>query len=188
MSLLHEKYNTPDVPRRGFTLIELLIVVAVLGLAGAMLIPHMGSIAGFEVEGAARKVVADLSFAQSDAVARQARRRVHFETDGTGYRLLADPFDYDNDVLFDPLSFNGDGTYIVDFATDSRFAQISIESISMSDASTFITYDEMGGPVDSSGDPVSQCSVVIAGGNGEKYRVVISAFTGRLSVEPVVEE
>ena len=69
---------------RGYTLIELIFVVALLGLATAMLVPYLVNQNSMTVQAAVRRVIADLSFAQSDALAHQEYRRVHFYADGRG--------------------------------------------------------------------------------------------------------
>lgn len=167
--------------RRGVTLIEILIVVALMGIAASILIPNMRNAVSFETESAVRRIVADLSFAQSDAMARQSARRVVFEEDGSGYRLLADPFDPDNDVLFDPISDGGSGRYVVNFIADRRFGDITIESASFDGGNRYITYDAIGGPVNGENASSIGGSLVVSG-NGDRFRILVSGFTGRVSV------
>ena len=57
--------------RRAYTLAELIIVVAILGLAGALLIPRLINADTFSVQAAVRSVIADITFAQTDALAMQ---------------------------------------------------------------------------------------------------------------------
>src|SRR5690554_431827 len=90
----NERLNACDVPgrrccpmqanrnsvfrrQRAYTLIELLLVVAILGLASAILIPQLANRDSMEVQAAVRQIIADLSFAQSDALAHQEYRRVY---------------------------------------------------------------------------------------------------------------
>lgn len=65
-------------PRRAYTLVEMLIVVAILGLAAAIVIPTMASATYLRMQGSLRTLVSDLSIAQSDAIAFQRRRAVVF--------------------------------------------------------------------------------------------------------------
>jgi Tfp pilus assembly protein FimT len=172
--------RTPSFPR-GITLIEVLILVAILGIAAALLIPNMGQTANFETEAAVRRVVADLTFAQSDAMAHQRGRRVLFANDGSGYRILSDPYDPMTDVIFDPISYQGSALYIVDFEVDRRFHNVHIESAQFDGDKNFITYDEMGGPVNEGGG-VSTGGTVIVAGETERFRITVAGFTGRISV------
>lgn len=171
---------------RGFTLIEILLVVTILGIAAAMLIPSMGHTADFATESVVRRIVADLSFAQSDSMARQAKRRFHFDEDGLGYRILGEPFDPETDAIFDPISKGGAGKYIVRFGPDSEFAGITISEPSF-DGQMFITYDELGGPISADNTP-SQGGSVTVEGNGEKYRIDVAAFTGRVVVTDLSDQ
>ncbi len=167
--------------RFGFTLIEILMTVAILGVAGAMIVPYMANVHTFEVEGSVRQLVADLTYAQSDGLAKQAKRRMLFDDELTGYRLLGDDFTVDEDELYDPVSYHGDNTYIRDFATDDRFNVITVESVDFDDDQLFITYDEMGGPINAEDGP-SEGGTIVISGDGESYEIVVAPFTGRVSV------
>ena len=114
--------NAPTV--RGYTLVEMLIVIAVLGLAGALLVPHLVNREDMASQAAVRMLIADLSFAQSDALAHQGFRRMYFYPDGSGYclyRVTSGDYylDFDPDTadyLIDPIgSGGGYGAYIVKF-------------------------------------------------------------------------
>jgi general secretion pathway protein H len=76
---------------RSYTLIELIIVMAVLALAAAMLVPQLVGRDSLTVQAAIRLLIADLSFAQTDALANQEFRRVVFYDDGAGYCLIRVP-------------------------------------------------------------------------------------------------
>ena len=91
--------------RRAYTLVEILIVVAVLGIAGALVIPSMSQTGVLRIQAAVRTLVADMTFMQADAMAFQSRRvmvfgRVaRFDPDaatwqvvnGDGYTVYAPP-------------------------------------------------------------------------------------------------
>jgi len=168
--------------RRAFTLIEILIVVTLMGIAATMLIPNMSNAVSFETEAVVRQVVADLSFAQSDAMAYQSARRVLFAETGTGYRILASPFDPENDVLYDPISDGGSDKYIIDFAADARFRMVSIESVDFDGGNNFITYDAIGGPINGENTASIGGSLIVNGSDG-RFQIHVSGFTGRVSVE-----
>ena len=169
-------------PRRAaFTLIEMIMVVALLGMAASLLIPNMMNMTEFETEAAVRRLVTDFTFAQSDAVARQRGRRVLFEEDGSGYRLLGDPYDPVADVLSDPIAWDGDGQCIINYTTDERFLSISISNVGFDANAKFITFNELGGAVAADGSPSVGGSVTINGTDGS-FRVDVAAFTGRVSV------
>lgn len=164
-----------------FTLIEILLTVAMLGFAGMLVVPYIKDLPSFETEAAVRRIVSDLTFAQSDAIARQQKRRVVFAEDGSGYRLLGDDFTPDEDELYDPLARTSDQRYIINFATDERFQYISIESASFDTGKLFITYDELGGPINETNGP-SNGGTIIVDGKDQRFQITIAPFTGSITV------
>lgn len=176
--------------RRAYTLVELIIVIAVLGLAGAIVVPSLQNEDETDIQAAVRKLIGDLSFAQSDALARQEFRRVHFYADGRGYCIVretpasyADPFDPDvADYVRDPLGSPGAlGRYIVDFTVDRRFSNISVASVAIDGGGRDLVYDPIGGTIQAGDAPGSGGTIVLEAGDS-RYEVTISAFTGKLSV------
>jgi prepilin-type N-terminal cleavage/methylation domain-containing protein len=187
---------------RGYTLIELLIVVAVLGLAGAMLVPMLGDRGDFDTQGAVRRLAADMMFAQSDALANQEHRRLVFieDPDAEGQFLgwcvikvreseLGAEFDADTArYVNDPLAPAGeDGRFIVNLRTDGRFGDTVVASVELDGGASFITYDELGGTVTSTGQPGSGGEIVLRGGTSV-YRVTIDGVTGKISIADITNE
>lgn len=167
----------------GYTLLELLIVVALLGMAGAILVPTLSNPDAFKAQGAVRRIIGDLSFAQSDALAQQEIRRVYFYADGSGYVILRDPFDVNTDYIYDPLAPAGqNGAYIVDFATDERWNGVSITNVDIDGGQEFISYDELGGTVTEIMEPGTGGSIEVQSPNAH-YRISIAAFTGKMTVQ-----
>ncbi len=164
-----------------FTLIEILLTVAMLGLAGMLVVPYVKDLPSFEAEAAVRRIVSDLTFAQSDAIARQQKRRVLFAEDGSGYRLLGDDFTINEDELYDPLARSADQRYIINFTTDERFQYISIESTDFDSGNLFITYDELGGPINQANGPSTGGTIIIVGKN-QRFQITIAPFTGSITV------
>lgn len=177
---------------RGYTLVELLIVIGVLGLAGAMLIPHLVNREDMAAQAVVRMLVGDLSFAQSDALAHQEFRRVYFYPDGSGYCLYrvtsADYYlDFDPDMadyLIDPIgSGGGYGAYIVKFGAGDRFEGVSITDVAFDTSASFVTFDALGGTV-------SEGNIAVPGAGGQftvasatsSYQIELAPFTGKLTV------
>ena len=176
----------------------MVVVIAVLGIAGMMLIPNLVDRNTFAIQAASRTIVSDIVFAQSDALANQEYRRVQFigsEVGSTGYTgfcvirvtpaTFFNPFDPDAaDYVYDPMaSASEDGRYIVDFGADGRFGDVKISSVNLDSGMDFITFDEFGGSISSSsGAPGTGGSVDLIS-KGHRYRVHVAPFTGKTTVE-----
>lgn len=179
---------------RAYTLIEMLIVIALLGIAGALLIPHLVNQDNLTAQSAIRLLIADLSFAQSDSLANQEYRRVQFIQDddgnGVGYCIVRvtdadfnDPFDPATaDYISDPLGVVGNaGRYIVDFSKTDRFKGVSISLVNLDGGNQYVTYDTLGGTITAGNLPGTggqiqlQVLDVI-------YQVDFAPFTGKLTV------
>lgn len=180
--------------RSGYTLIELLLVVGLLGLAGAIVVPSLQNEDDTDVQAAVRKLIGDLSFAQSDAVAHQEFRRVHFFDDGSGYAIervtsaaIGTDFDPDTaDYIRDPLGSPGSlGRYIVDFTQDVRFRNVRISEAALDTDQRQIVYDSLGGNVIGTGTTPSAGGLVEISAGDTTFRVTVSGFTGKLSVQRI---
>ncbi len=169
--------------RRGFTLIEVLIVVTLLGIAGAMVIPAMGSTGALRIQAAVRTIVADITVAQSEAVAFQERRALVFDVDSSSYRVIAVPgntLDPDNNTLYDPS--RPGGRYIVNFTDENRFGDARITAVDF-DGQAALIFDAMGGPiVDPGANTPSAGGAITVTGGGQTFVIRVEAFTGRVTV------
>ena len=197
------RHPRPSILARGYTLVELIAVVMILGVAGMLLVPNLVDRSTFAIQAASRSVVADMVFAQSDALANQEFRRLQFipaELGETGYvgfciiRVTPEnfnhPFDPDTaDFILDEQGSSDQlGRYIVDFTSDDRFGAVRISSVDIDAGMDYITFDEYGGSVSSSsGAPGTGGEVELEGGNGQRYLVNIAPFTGKTTVQVLAD-
>ena len=163
----------------GYTLIEVLITVTIMGLAAAVVVPNMMQGGSLGVQAGARMIIADMLFAQNEAMAQQSTRRIVFDTDNNSYRVEK----YDSGASAWVLEFNpsqGVGNnqqnYEVDFDEDGRFRGIEIVSASFNGTST-VEFDDLGNP--SSGGTVRLRY------EEHVYEIKVAPFTGRVTVERV---
>ena len=175
--------STPDRPlRAGYTLLEILVVIVVMGIAGAMVIPVVGSADVLRSQSAVRSVVSDIMFAQSDAIAAQEPRAVVFSVDDNGYSLVAVPgavIDPATNVLYDPFSLGKD--YVVDL-DDGDYGKAKISTVNFdADNSDVLLFDEFGAPIRSPGaaDPTTGGYVYIED-ETSWYYITVEGMTGQV--------
>ena len=146
--------------RRAFTLVEMLITVTVMGIAGALVIPSMDQIGALRGQTAVRTVVADITFAQSEALAHQRRYVIVFGQivisdgaggwtlkNGNGYTICVPPIgnavvDVETDFTWDML--DGNVPFSRNFDLD-RYHGASITSALFNNPTDTIIFDELGG-------------------------------------------
>lgn len=174
--------------RRGFTLIELLIVVVLLGIAGMLVIPAMGSIGALRIQAAVRTLVSDLTFAQSDAIATQERRAVVFDVTNNGYALVqvvGGVINTATGTLYNP---GNNGNRFEVFFNNPEYAGARITSVNFgsSRSPATLVFDDLGSPVmGPSGDTAGPGGIVRIEGMNQIFDVVVEPFTGRVTVRKV---
>lgn len=177
-------HPAPTPATRAFTLVEILVVVAILGVAGAIVLPTLLQPGTLGIQAASRMVIADILFAQNDAIAFQSTRRVVFNTAENRYWLTADTTFALNSIP-SPSNALGvrwkDGTtgtanFIFDFDNDDRFQGVQIQNANFG-GNPVLEFDALGGPT--SGGTID----LVAGTT--RFRVTVAAFTGRVSVQQV---
>ena len=162
----------PRPSRPAFTLIEILVVVAIIGIAGAVVVPQILQSGTMQIQAASRMVIADLLYAQNDAIAHQTTRTVTYNAATNSYQIT----DANGTVLAVSWKNDAAANYVVNFSQDSRFSGVTLSSPSFNGTSA-ITFDALGTP--SSGGSVD----LVTGST--RYRVSVGAFTGRVTVAPV---
>lgn len=179
--------------RTGFTLVEVLVTVAILGVIAMAALPLLSGRGDLEAQGAARRLLADLAFAQSDAMTRQEHRRIHFFEDGRGWcviRVEADeldaPFDMDSaDFVVDSLAGAGRrGAMLRQLGAEDDLASVRIEAVEIDGDARAITFDPIGGTVSPSGAPSAGGSIELRTIDGG-VRIEFAPLTGRARVEVI---
>lgn len=160
--------------RGAYTLVEVLVVVTIIGIAAGIVVPQMMTAGSMTLQGAGRMIIADLLYAQNDAVVQMRPRKMVFDVAGNGYRLT--------DGEGNPISVNWRtggsslGSYSVDFASDSRFQGVRITAADFGGKAE-LEYDEMG-------TPAAGGYVEITGANF-KFRITVTPMTGRVTISDV---
>ena len=148
--------------RAGFTLVEMTMVLAIIGVIVAMAAPRWGrAVAHYQTDAAARRVCADLAWAQARARVTSSSLTVHFDLTGDQYQFVGMP-DPDH-----PAS-----VYTVNLSGFPYRATIA--SASTLDASGNITFDGYGNPATSG-------TIVLQSGDFQRT-VSVSASSGAISL------
>jgi prepilin-type N-terminal cleavage/methylation domain-containing protein len=163
---------TTRLALRAFTLIEVLLVVAIIGLAGAIVVPQISGMGSLQIQAASRIIIADLVYAQNEAVAHQAVRKLVFDTATNSYKLT----DADGNTLSATWKNDAAENYVVSLSDDERFRRVTLASASFNNQPV-IEFDPLGSP--DSGGTVELVSGTL------RYRITVAAFTGRVTVAPV---
>ena len=179
--------------RFGYTLAEMVVVLTLLGIAAVLLIPQLSDRGDTEIQAAARQLVADITWAQCNAVESQEYRRLHFYDDGRGWCLVritdstfANAFDSETaDLAEDPWrTRRGNGDFIVDFSADERVQSVQVVDVTLAEGGRDITFDRLGGTVAAPGLGAGAASVQLSDGT-DTWQVDIAPVTGRLAVARV---
>lgn len=165
-----------------------MVTVAILAVVALWALPALSGRGDIDTQSAARRLIADLAFAQGDAMNRQEFRRIHFFDDGSGWCVLAVDADA-LDAPFDPSTarFVTDpiagaergGALRVDFGQNGLYTGLRIDAAAIDGDARDLTFDPMGGLVDSAGAPSAGGSVVLRSAEGATL-VEFAPFTGKV--------
>jgi type II secretion system protein H len=159
--------------RAGFTLVEVLMVVAVLGIVSAVVVPSVLSSHRLVAQAATRSIVANLSNAQNEAIARQQPVGVVFEVAQNRYKLI----DGQGNVLTPRHTPGGTSVAVVDFDEASKYQGVELVSATLGSDSGAprVIYDALGSP-DTGG-------TITLKANDHRFKVDVADFTGRITVD-----
>lgn len=161
---------------RAYTLVELLVVIVILGLAGALVIPVFGQTNVLRVQAAVRMVIADITTAQSDALAYQRGRAIQFYPGQKKYQIL----DAGGSTLNAATQMLEERLLVGDTFGDSDIVTCNF---STTDA---LIFDELGSPITAPGSQTAAGDQTLEiRGSGQRYRITIEAYTGRVTVQAI---
>lgn len=168
-TLPHSRYL-----RQGFTLVEILVVVAIIGLAGAIVVPVITQPSTFSIQSASRMLISDILIAQNDAIASQQNRRIVFNQILNTYSLT----DTGGNVLSAAIRAGSTtGNYVVDFNTDNRFAGVAMQNVNFG-GNQFLEFDPLGAPLNG-----GTLQLTAPNANNNLFTITVAPFTGRVSIQ-----
>lgn len=172
--------------RRAYTLVEMLIVIVILGLSGALVIPHTSQAQVLRIQAAVRTLVSDITFAQTDALAYQQRRAVIFDEAENTYTVAEVVVSSGGVVSYIPLYKGGgpNGEFVVDFDLNGfDGARMRMPDF---DGDAILIFDEIGAPIlDGASDYAAGLGSIYIEGSDQVFRIDVSPYTGQVRVEKV---
>ncbi|RKY11693.1 MAG: hypothetical protein DRP52_05590 [Planctomycetota bacterium] len=144
----------------------------ILGIAAAMAVPMFSGAADMQVRSAANRIAADIDYAKGLAITHQQSYSLVFS--GDSYTIQK----ADGTSVPNPLT--GAISFVVNFSTDSRLSQVSIDSADFDpDSSDTITFDYLGSPY--SGETTAPGNSL----NSGQITLEAGSFSLTVDVEPV---
>jgi prepilin-type N-terminal cleavage/methylation domain-containing protein len=166
-------------PRRGFTLIEILAVVVILGIASVLVIPNLGTRNDQYVAAASRVVMADLMYAQSQAIVTQNLVYVNFNTGAQQYSLTTTAPNVTPVVYVTNPMTNSNYTTVFSSSTVPQLQLDSFNAPSFG-GTACLAFDELGQPYSVN---VSSGAATLLSANGT-VPLVCGSNTITVNVEP----
>jgi general secretion pathway protein H len=167
----------PVTARPAYTLVEVLLVIVMLGIASALVVPSLGTTDVLRIQAAVRTIVADINYAQSDALARQRGRAVVFDVPNNRYSIVMIPV---GASTLDPAV---NTMQSVNFSNTYKYNDARLVSASFDGGSPNLIFDEMGGPVTAPGGSTpGNGGLIVVSGSRSVFNITIEPYTGRVTV------
>ena len=162
--------------QRGVTMVELAIVITILGIVAWVAYPKLTALDEIKLDAAARRVAADLRYAQSKAIGRRMVHGILFEPAAGRYTVFAPSV---STPLADPV--NRAKILRVDFNSSPEFKGVSISSATFG-STPGVTFDYFGVPRDTAGTDLGSVGRVVLSCQGASDTVEVIPTTGKVSV------
>ena len=179
----------PVQTARAVTLVELLVVVFIAGLIAAVAIPLSSSQSGFELEGAARRIMADIRYVQSQAMNKGTSQALVFDRDD-GFYYFPSEADFDvpatEQISKKPyliLLRSDDGHDEEDLWANPHAAEFPSVNLDWADfdGEEELYFDGLGFPTDDDGQSLTQASISISSGESSRT-ITVDILSGQVRI------
>ena len=161
---------------RGFTLTELIVIVTILGVLSWLAYPKMAAMDEIKLDTAARRLAADLRYAQSLAMSRRVIHGILFNPALEKYTVFAPNAAI---PIVDPA--DRARTLVVDYTSRTEFRGVQVQSAAFG-TTPGVTFDYFGVPRDTAGVDLTTSGVVVLTYQGVSDSVLVAPQTGTVSV------
>lgn len=161
---------------RGFTLVELALVISIIAILAWIAYPKVAVLGEMRLDAAARRLAADLRYAQGQSVATRVAHGIWFEPERGRYAVYAET---PETPVVDPA--DRDHTLGVDFARNAEFHGVSITSVSFG-STPAVSFDCFGVPRDSAGVDLARAGRVVLKYGDRSDTVSVAPATGLVTV------
>jgi type II secretion system protein H len=171
--------------RRAFTLIELTIVVLILAIVAAIVVPMVGNRSDLRLAGAARRITADLQYAQALAISTQVPQYVRFSANR--YELMTRaPASNALVASTHPIEKTN---FTVDFnstTTTSELVGVTLDAATFNGTNA-IVFDSQGAPSSYNAStgvstPLGARATLTLRSGSQSLSVYVEAYTGEIAV------
>ncbi len=174
------------VPHHGFTLIELIMVIVIIGILSVIAHSRFTAYYGLKVDGAARKLAADIRYAQQVSLSQHEAHEIEFDTANNRYRLYVvststnatDPLTRETGTVGQDWTSG----YVVEYDTDPEFLGIDLTSASFG-STVKLRFSSLGTPQNGSGTVLSATGSATLSLQGYSRTVEVTPNTGQVEVQ-----
>lgn len=161
---------------RGFTLTELVVIVTILGVLSWLAYPRMVAVDEIKLDAAARRLAADIRYAQTLAMSRRVIHGILFDTALDRYTVFAPN-------AATPVTDPADRArgLVVDYTRRTEFQGVQLQSAAFG-TTPGITFDYFGVPRDTAGVDLTTSGVVVLSYQGASDSVIVSPQTGTVEI------
>jgi len=164
------------VRTNGFTLVELILLISLIGILAWLAVPRLGAYHEIKLETAARRVAADLRYAQGLSMTQREKHGVFFDPGVSRYTVLETA---SGRAIENPMERGR--PLLVDFHRAGEYQGVSIVSADFG-GTPGVTFDFFGVPRDTSGRELASPGRVLLSYEGMTAAVTIAPGTGRVSL------
>ncbi len=161
---------------RGFSLTEMIVIIAILGILSWLAYPKVVAMDEIKLDTAARRLVADLRYAQNLAMSRRVIHGILFDPTLEKYTVFAPN-------AATPLTDPADRarSLIVDYTSRTEFKGVLVQSATFG-TTPGVTFDYYGVPRDTGGVDLTGNGLVVLSYQGITDTVVVAPQTGTVTI------